>query len=254
MHQWSDASERGPQLLFISVLSVSPPAPRTLTYYSSVALIKIKMDGTSKNDTQPIKTTTFNGWAASLVPGTAETVTASWAYGPWGTAGQRQKTHLLLASSETEEMLHANERTVTINRPGNPLRRYDTNFIPGNKRTEDAHAVDILSKDDLEYLVTEQAPGIVRSFWERWSDVKISGGHSQVQNEVANGSKDMVMASVFDGHNDTHVLSDLLSKTVHASLAHSLRQFGTQPWKTEAGSGLHQRRCHSSRGDQVAHD
>lgn len=180
------------------------------------------MDGTSKNDTQPIKTTTFNGWPASLVPGTAETVTASWAYGPWGTAGQRQKTHLLLPSSETEEMLHANESTVTINRPGNPLRRYDTNFIPGNKRTEDAHAVDILSKDDLEYLVTEQAPGIVRSFWERWSDVKISGGRSQVQNEVANGSKDMVMASVFDGHNDTHVLSDLLSKTVHASLAHSL--------------------------------
>jgi pyruvate dehydrogenase phosphatase len=176
------------------------------------------MDGDTKKDTQPIRTTTFHGWAASLVRGAADVVTASWAYGPWGQSGERQQTHLLLSPSETEGMLHANERTITLDRPGNPLWRYDTNFIPGNKRTEDAHAVDILSKDDLEYLVTEQTPGSGRSFWERWS----VGKRSQVQSEVGKGNKDIVLASVFDGHNDTHVLSELLSKTLHATLARNL--------------------------------
>jgi hypothetical protein len=193
-------------------------------FTSSVSLTKIKtrikMDGASKKDTQPIETTTFIEWPAQFTPGVAEVVTASWNYG----FGERQHTHLLLPQSETEGMLRASERSVTLNRPGNPLRRYDTNFIAGNKRTEDAHAVDILSSDRLKYLVTEQEPDVGRSFWERWCDVKlkISGEGCQSQSEVGNGSKDIVMASVFDGHNDTHVLSELLSKTLHATLARNL--------------------------------
>jgi serine/threonine protein phosphatase PrpC len=39
---------------------------------------------------------------------------------------------------------------------------------------------------------------------------------------VGKGNKDIVLASVFDGHNDTHVLSELLSKTLHATLARNL--------------------------------
>jgi hypothetical protein len=174
------------------------------------------MDDASNKDTQPIETTTFLEWPAQFTPGVAEVVTASWDYG----FGKRQHTHLLLPQSETEGMLRASEKTVTLDRPGNPLRRYDTNFIAGNKRTEDAHAVDILSSDDFPYSATEQEAGNGKSFWERWRDVKlkISGEGSQLQSELGNGSKD----SVFDGHNDTHVLSELLSKTLHATLARNL--------------------------------
>jgi hypothetical protein len=154
------------------------------------------------------------------------------------------QTHLLKSKEVTEKMLKANEKMVTLNRAGNPLWRWDTNYLAGNNRCEDAHAVDIFSADELPFLITDPAQtGQVdepletsgKPFWERWYNVKtrIRGDHRLVQSKAGNGSKDIVMSSVFDGHLGTHILSDLLSKTLHATIA---RAIGI--WERDGGSKL----------------
>jgi hypothetical protein len=173
--------------------------------------------------------TSGGGCSASMLQAKANTVTFTWMAGPWGKSDQKKQTHLLKSPEEVEQMLQVNQKTFTLNRQGNPLSRWDTNVIAGNARMEDAHAVDILQLEDLPFLINQiedEKDGFgalqAMAFWERWSKVKTRIRKDKDDGGAVDGHKDIVMASVFDGHMGTHILSELLSKTMHASIARAI--------------------------------
>lgn len=86
---------------------------------------------------------------------------------------------------EQEHMLHANERSTVPARLGNPVARWDLNVVASNEPCEDRNAVDIIPRS-------------------------AKGG--------AEGSRDLVIISVIDGHagDDT---SQLLSRTLNPTVA-----------------------------------
>lgn len=87
---------------------------------------------------------------------------------------------------EQEHMLTVNEKTTVPARLGNPVARWDTNFVASNEPCEDRHAADLVPRTTK--------PG------------------------AAEGSRDLVVVSVIDGHAGDQT-SDLLSKTLHPTVA-----------------------------------
>lgn len=86
--------------------------------------------------------------------------------------------------AEMETMLHENESSTVPGRVGNPVARWDTNFIASNEPCEDRSASDIVPRGK----------------------------------EGESGHRDLTFFSVLDGHAGS-ATSQLLSKTLHPTLA-----------------------------------
>jgi hypothetical protein len=142
--------------------------------------------------------------------------------GPIRQSNEEVNKYILLDEEATEKMLHAREQTTEVVRPGNPVVKWDVTSLPTQVATEDRHAIDVIPAEATSQLVEEQAD---RSFWDRWLDLRtaiLPTGENAVPGD---GRKDLVFASVFDGHGGL-VISHLLSKVIHPALASA---FGAAP-------------------------
>jgi len=134
--------------------------------------------------------------------------------------GRRDITHTFsrLSDTELEKMLHENESGEVVARRGNPVVRWDRNWVGSNEPCEDRSAIDLLSEE-----TTEQ-----RGLWRRGSGTREEKEQLGVESSInPNGNKDIMMFSVFDGHagGDT---SQLLSTVLHPSLKWAFKDFLAQ--------------------------
>ncbi len=105
-------------------------------------------------------------------------------------------------TAEMEEMLHAHEASEVPARTGNPVARWDTNFVASNEPCEDRSAADIVPRGK----------------------------------EGETGQRDLAFFSVIDGHAGA-ATSQLLSRTLHPTLALGLAglQAGMVPGRSWYG-------------------
>ncbi|TXT13174.1 hypothetical protein VHUM_01575 [Vanrija humicola] len=86
--------------------------------------------------------------------------------------------------AELEAMLHEHEGTTAVGRKGNPVVKWDTNYVASNEPCEDRSAGDIVPRGQADHP----------------------------------GHRDLVLLSVIDGHAGD-ATSQLLSKTLHPTIA-----------------------------------
>ena len=100
-----------------------------------------------------------------------------------------------------EAILHENETSQTIGRKGNPVVRWDRNWVGSNEPSEDRSAIDLIA---------------------RGSNARASSPGLTVQEvEQGEGSRDIVMFSMLDGHAGD-ATSKLLAKALHPTLGLAL--------------------------------
>lgn len=175
----------------------------------------------NSGDYVPIST--FDGRKAWLKTITPEVFEFGWAMGEFGIGDERVTRHLLLSEEESEAVLKKGESSTVIDRPGNPVVRWDKNYLPSREKGEDHHAIDIIPRPELFSLVN---PDITTAFWKAWGDVRNIALHHDdklITGVAGDGTKDVMMISVFDGHGGEHGTPDgtsrLLKKTLHGCLA-----------------------------------
>lgn len=99
-------------------------------------------------------------------------------------AGRQSVTFERKTNAEMEAMLHEHEATTVPARLGNPVARWDTNFVASNEPCEDRNAADIVPRGK----------------------------------EGEGAKRDLAFFSVIDGHAGS-ATSELLSRTLHPTLA-----------------------------------
>lgn len=116
--------------------------------------------------------------------------------------GRQANTFTRLSDSDAEAKLRAHEKKQIVNRPGNPVIRYEQNWLGSNEPCEDRSAVDMIPRSRG-----------VQGGWFGKSTLETGEG--------IEGKKDLMFFSVFDGHAGW-ATSELLSRTLHPTLALSL--------------------------------
>lgn len=96
-------------------------------------------------------------------------------------------------------MLHEHEVTSSPGRAGNPVVRWDTNWVAANEPCEDRYAADIVP---------------------RGNDKSSRGSGANIIDDKP-GKRDLVLVSIIDGHAGDSC-SRLLARALHPSLAISL--------------------------------
>lgn len=107
---------------------------------------------------------------------------------------RQNHTFNLLSKADAEEKLCRNQTSVSPNRPGNPVIRWDRNWLGSNEPCEDRSAVDLIPR---ERSATSTPTGT---------------------EETVEGQKDLVLFSIIDGHGGW-ATSELLSKVLHPTLS-----------------------------------
>lgn len=138
---------------------------------------------------------------------------------------RRTETFKFKPDAELEKMLHEHEKTNEPKRAGNPVARWDTNYVASNEPCEDRSAADVV----------ERGPGPA-SWYGKWF------GSAPAVDETKPGKRDLVMVSVIDGHAGD-ATSRLLARTLHPSLTVNLAglQAGLVPgatWYTKIADTL----------------
>jgi hypothetical protein len=156
-----------------------------------------------------------------------------------GTGDSYSYDNVLLSPVNSEKVLKKQEKSVRLENTG-LLKGWDSNVLPSNMPCEDQHAVDIIPVSGLPMLRTGG-----KSFWERWHDLhraflgaKDSGTNTSASPTFVEDKLDkavLALFSVFDGHGGW-VVSDLLQKTLHATIAWSLA--GPSQLKNARPTGL----------------
>ena len=172
------------------------------------------------------KTTDSSGYRAYLKSNVAPAFDFKHWIGPYGQSKEAINQYILLNKEVTENILRKQELTRIVNRPGNPVIRWDANVLPTKEACEDRHAVDEISREELSQLTQAKED---RSFWDRWLNVRTAIlPHGQESAVHEDGSLDMVFVSIFDGHAGSPAVSHLLSKVVHPVLANMIGLSTTQ--------------------------
>ncbi|WVW84565.1 hypothetical protein I302_106599 [Kwoniella bestiolae CBS 10118] len=177
-------------------------------------------------------------WDTSLTPTNKPTFTLTRNVSPWGTGPETQITHhILLPSEECEAKLARNQASHEVRRKGNPVVRVETNSLAANDKCEDEMSIDLLTSSDLPHLRKgEEGKG----FWEYWGKLrnKLSIGlvaNEGDEKEKSDGSEDMMLLSVLDGHGGGQT-SSLLRKVLHGTICWGLG--GLREWTNQ---GVYQR-------------
>lgn len=170
-----------------------------------------------------VHTTIQFGWPATLRSTVLEGV--EWAYdvGPFNSGKPVSFQYKLKDETEVEEMFTKNQKSTVIKRKGNPVVRWDENFVMSTSG-EDRHAVDIVTQEETLQLAQAGQLG-AQSFWEKWTGIK--QGHKEELNHRQDnvsagtniGRQDLVLFSVFDGFEGS-TISELMKRGAHACMAH----------------------------------
>ena len=136
-------------------------------------------------------TTTIDGRSINLTSQFGRTFTV-----PRPGKPGKVETFVRKSHQEIEAMLHANEDGQVVGRKGNPVVKWDRNWVGSNEPCEDRSAIDIVPR---------------------------SRGASDGKSSVARveGDRDISLFSIIDGHAGD-ATSKLLARTLHPSIALSL--------------------------------
>ncbi|WVQ64495.1 uncharacterized protein L199_002662 [Kwoniella botswanensis] len=187
-------------------------------------------------------TTLFSGLPAKIrtIPSMAVefTYTLDSADGPI----KKNFSHVLLSEEEVQNKLKNGENKVYVNREGNNVKSWDINSLPSSDTGEDRYSTDIISKSDLEKLLTSDG-----YFWKNWWNTRTKFYLNKQGEEIVegDGKRDVMMFSVFDGHGGPYI-SDLLSRTLHGCLAWNIAKLlnrghnDGRAWENEAIGGRYE--------------
>ena len=138
--------------------------------------------------------------------------TWTWYYGPFGMSLPRTSTHLLVSPEEAESRLIKRQHAHPITRPGNPVIRIDTNYLPTMGEGEDRMSMDLVRWQDIPQLRKRTG----QSVWDIWADIKIP------LDQKVEGGDDLLFVSLLDGHGKSPAVADLAKRTFNACLAWTL--------------------------------
>ncbi|WVQ72334.1 hypothetical protein IAR50_001885 [Cryptococcus sp. DSM 104548] len=114
--------------------------------------------------------------------------------------------------AEVERLIREHETSRTVARAGNPVVRWDNNWVGSNDPCEDRWATDLVERNQT----ASERIRKVGSFWKAW----YSGDEPSV-GKSGEGKRDLMMFSIMDGHAGD-ATSTLLQKALHPTLAVSL--------------------------------
>ncbi|CAD6583353.1 MAG: hypothetical protein TREMPRED_003530 [Tremellales sp. Tagirdzhanova-0007] len=114
--------------------------------------IEVLGDNTANTSTNWFKTTDSSGQSAYLKSIIAPAFEFKRWTGPHGQRNEVVNRYILIDEEETENTLRKQEPTRTVNRPGNPVMRWDANVLPTNEACEDRHAVDLVPCEGFKHL------------------------------------------------------------------------------------------------------
>lgn len=142
-------------------------------------------------------------------------------------------------ADQVERELREHESSQTVGRRGNPVVRWDSNWVGSNEPCEDRWAADLVSRERERRLVQEAV-----GFWKGWYkgdsiDVPTSASASaSTREEGGEGKGDWMLFSIMDGHAGD-ATSSLLAKTLHPTLSMALAslQAGNPPARQNDGWG-----------------
>lgn len=133
---------------------------------------------------------------------------------------------------QVERELRAHEISRRIERKGNPVVRWDNNWLGSNEPCEDRWATDLVPGDGggEQRAVGGRIREAVR-FWTRWYKGDSIGLDSTLSNsddddgddngETARGKRDLMLFSIMDGHAGD-ATSSLLQKSLHPTISDAL--------------------------------
>ena len=122
-------------------------------------------------------------------------------------AGGQEHTFTRKPDAQIEQMLHEHADGERIQRAGNPVVRWDRNWVGSNEPCEDRSAV----------IVVPRLRGAkeMTAWWKFWES-----SPDRIAARV-DGDRDLTFFSIFDGHAGD-ATSELLSRTMHPTLALAL--------------------------------
>lgn len=131
-------------------------------------------------------------------------------------SGRRRETHTFtrLSNSACETKLHEHEISHTVGRPGNPVVKWDRNWLGSNEPCEDRSAVDLIPR-------SRSAREMANTGWGSWLFGSSAGASPILVGERGEGKNDLVLFSIIDGHGGW-ATSELLSKVLHPTLTLNL--------------------------------
>jgi pyruvate dehydrogenase phosphatase len=156
-----------------------------------------------------------------------------------GRGGIERYTFDRKSESETAKMLLEHENSTEVNRPGNPVIRYDTNYLGSNEPCEDRSASDLIPRASMALPKQSKWFGSEKTVNDSEKPLP-QLPDSKRATEANDGSKDFMMFSILDGHAGD-ATSQLLSTTLHPTLSLALSNLsaGTLPeMKTASWSNL----------------
>lgn len=141
---------------------------------------------------------------------------------------------------QVERELRAHEVSRRIDRKGNPVVRWDNNWLGSNEPCEDRWATDLVRRDGA----AGGAVGKAVNFWTRWyrgDSIPPEAAAPAEEDEAARGKHDLMLFSIMDGHAGD-ATSRLLQKSLHPTISMALAglQRGNVPprhnvWERWAG-------------------
>ncbi|WVO20711.1 uncharacterized protein IAS62_002010 [Cryptococcus decagattii] len=147
-------------------------------------------------------------------------------------------------ADQVERELRQHESSQTVGRRGNPVMRWDSNWVGSNEPCEDRWAADLVPKACRSRRLVQETVG----FWKGWYkgdaiDVPASASASasastSTREEEGEGNGDWMLFSIMDGHAGD-ATSSLLAKTLHPTLSMALAslQAGNLPARQNDGWG-----------------
>lgn len=133
-------------------------------------------------------------------------------------SGQRRQSHTFtrLSNSACEDKLRKHEDGQIIGREGNPVVKWDRNWLASNEPCEDRSAVDVVQR--------VRSSRDMKPSWGGWISASSTTTYTDTEptiTPIGGGSKDLVLFSMIDGHGGW-ATSELLSKVLHPTLTLSL--------------------------------
>lgn len=146
-----------------------------------------------------------------------------------GRGGVQTYEFPLKPADQVERELREHESSRKVGRKGNPVVRWDSNWVGSNEPCEDRSAVDLVPRQDV---AGGKGEGVV-GFWKGWykgDSIPSALAQQDDGGEEYEGKRDWMLFSIMDGHAGD-ATSSLLAKTLHPTLGMALAslQAGNPP-------------------------
>lgn len=155
-----------------------------------------------------------------------------------GRGGVQTYEFPLKPADQVERELREHESSRKVGRKGNPVVRWDSNWVGSNEPCEDRSAVDLVPRGrDVAGNGKGMGNGVV-GFWKGWYKGDSIPESALTREEEGEGKHDWMLFSIMDGHAGD-ATSSLLAKTLHPTLSMALAslQAGHPPRRQNDGWG-----------------